>query len=409
MDRLPVSLCMIVKNEEKYLPACLNSVKDWVAEMIVVDTGSTDDTVAIAKEMGARVEHYTWHDDFAAARNYSLEFAQYPWILQLDADEEIISDTVDWFYESYPWAGAEGYFLTIRNLTHKDFDEIQLAHQACRFFRNKRDLRYVNKIHEHINVGDRTILLGKAYILHKGYGIPEAMDDRHERNEKMLLKELEEYPESPQILAYLAQHYSSTKNYNKAAEYGLKALENDIGKSFLAQISIRACCLRAIAQNEPEWLDKIEPYTDIENFPELLFYRADLLKLAGKSDKAYHAYGEFLDHVRQMDDYERETKIVSSTLGVAFSNRAHNQFEKGNLEQAIEMLKKAIENAPTFYRAYALLGKYYFENSEFEKAHTTFGKLIEQISRLGTEALKAKVLPGYRRVVKKIERHINKQ
>lgn len=79
---------MIVKDEERYLPACLESVRTFVHEIIIVDTGSKDRTVKIAKKYGAKVFHIPWEDDFSKARNVSLEKATGDWILHLDADEQ---------------------------------------------------------------------------------------------------------------------------------------------------------------------------------------------------------------------------------------------------------------------------------------------------------------------------------
>ena len=87
--RNEVSLCMIVKNEENYLPNCLNSIKDIVDEIIVVDTGSTDKTVDIAKSFGAKVYYFPWRNNFSEARNESLKYATKDWILILDADDEL--------------------------------------------------------------------------------------------------------------------------------------------------------------------------------------------------------------------------------------------------------------------------------------------------------------------------------
>ena len=86
---ITVSLCMIVKKEEKNLGKCLDSLKGIVDEMIVVDTGSTDRTVEIAKEYGARVEHFEWVDDFSKARNYAFSLATCDYIYSADADEEL--------------------------------------------------------------------------------------------------------------------------------------------------------------------------------------------------------------------------------------------------------------------------------------------------------------------------------
>ena len=89
-DRKPrLSVCMIVKNEERFLGQCLASVKDIADELIVIDTGSTDRTVEIAREHGAQVGHFEWCNDFAAARNASIAAATGDWILFLDADEEL--------------------------------------------------------------------------------------------------------------------------------------------------------------------------------------------------------------------------------------------------------------------------------------------------------------------------------
>ena len=84
-----ISLAMIVKNEETMLARCLDSIKSLVDEMIIVDTGSTDGTIDIAKSFGAQVRHYKWRDDFASARNESLKHCKGEWALILDADETI--------------------------------------------------------------------------------------------------------------------------------------------------------------------------------------------------------------------------------------------------------------------------------------------------------------------------------
>jgi len=84
-----IALCMIVRDEEEHIAQCIESVRDVVAELVVVDTGSRDRTVEIARSYGARVVYHTWQDDFAAARNAGLDVAQSDWILVLDADEVV--------------------------------------------------------------------------------------------------------------------------------------------------------------------------------------------------------------------------------------------------------------------------------------------------------------------------------
>ena len=84
---------MIVKNEERFLEQCLASVAHLVDEINIVDTGSTDRTVEIARSFGAKIEHRPWRDDFGWARNEALAMATKRWILQLDADEELLPES----------------------------------------------------------------------------------------------------------------------------------------------------------------------------------------------------------------------------------------------------------------------------------------------------------------------------
>ncbi|MBF8416863.1 glycosyltransferase family 2 protein [Heyndrickxia coagulans] len=86
---MKASLCVITKNEENNIKKCLESVGDIVFEKIVVDTGSTDKTIEIAKKMGAKVYSFKWIDDFSAAKNYAISKAKGDWIIFLDADEFI--------------------------------------------------------------------------------------------------------------------------------------------------------------------------------------------------------------------------------------------------------------------------------------------------------------------------------
>jgi glycosyltransferase involved in cell wall biosynthesis len=89
-----ISLCAIAKNEAHCVGAMLESVRPLVSEIIIVDTGSTDDTCSVAHAHGATVHHHTWKNDFAEARNFSLSLAKNPWILVLDCDEELIADSI---------------------------------------------------------------------------------------------------------------------------------------------------------------------------------------------------------------------------------------------------------------------------------------------------------------------------
>ena len=111
-----LSLCMITKNEEKNISRCLNSVKEIVDEIIIVDTGSTDNTIEIAKSYGANIYHYDWTNDFSDARNKSLEKATKDWILVLDADEELPYEEGLKLKNVINTSQMEGLFLRLENI-----------------------------------------------------------------------------------------------------------------------------------------------------------------------------------------------------------------------------------------------------------------------------------------------------
>src|SRR3989344_8298667 len=111
-DQKPLlSLCMIVRDEEKDLESCLKAVKDHVDEIVIVDTGSKDKTVEIAKKFTSKVFHFEWCDDFSAARNESLKHATGDWILVLDADERISKKDLEEIRKLIKNKNEDGYAL----------------------------------------------------------------------------------------------------------------------------------------------------------------------------------------------------------------------------------------------------------------------------------------------------------
>jgi glycosyltransferase involved in cell wall biosynthesis len=112
-----LSLCMIVKNEVHNLPRCLDSVKPYVDEVIVVDTGSEDGTPNMAAAYGAKVIYFQWCDDFAVARNYAISHASGEWILMLDADEELVINSDNLLEEIMEQTQVIAYSLEYNEIT----------------------------------------------------------------------------------------------------------------------------------------------------------------------------------------------------------------------------------------------------------------------------------------------------
>jgi glycosyltransferase involved in cell wall biosynthesis len=141
---------MIVKNEEQYLEACLQSAKEVVSETVIVDTGSTDGTMQIAKEFNARVAFVEWNGDFAAARNAALRLCRGDWVLSLDADERLMSCQAEKFEALMEDPKVGAYTLLIEGDHHFPEGVVRQVNAYPRLFRCRPSIRFQGKVHEQI-------------------------------------------------------------------------------------------------------------------------------------------------------------------------------------------------------------------------------------------------------------------
>jgi glycosyltransferase involved in cell wall biosynthesis len=214
---------MIVKNEEKYLADCLNSVKGIVDQIIIVDTGSVDDTLKIAQKFGAEIYSFTWIGDFAASRNESIKYAKGDWILWLDADERLDKKSKP-FFKSLPkeTRRATAYKIKIHNRMN-DGKTIKIT-DAHRLFNNKLGIRFSGKIHEQIapSINELKGIEKEAPVMihHLGYGLTfEEQAKKNERNRVLLEQVVMEDSQNAYNHYTIAQHYGLTGNYKKALEH----------------------------------------------------------------------------------------------------------------------------------------------------------------------------------------------
>ncbi|MCG7408652.1 glycosyltransferase family 2 protein [Paenibacillus sp. ACRRX] len=148
-----LSVCMIVKNEERLLPDCLLSIADVADEVIIIDTGSTDGTISIAEQYHAKVALHPWSNHFADARNAALQQATGEWILSLDADERLVPEDQFAFKELLQKANctSEGWFLQVEHTLSEDPQATPASvNPLLRVFRNRPEYRFEGAIHEQI-------------------------------------------------------------------------------------------------------------------------------------------------------------------------------------------------------------------------------------------------------------------
>ena len=223
-QKVTLSVCMMVKDEEHNLKRCLSSLNGIADELIVVDTGSTDSSISIVESFGAKVYHHPWENDFSKHRNQSIGYVSSDWLMIFDADEELFFvdsssalDLKDWLGELPP--DCLSVAITLHDI-QKNAQAMQF--NPVRLFR-KGSVKYKDIVHNKAK-----IISGKAeavfcpliYLKHYGYDLtPEQQATKRVRTEGLLLKRLEDNPDDIAAMFYLIQAYTAYDEYSKAAEY----------------------------------------------------------------------------------------------------------------------------------------------------------------------------------------------
>jgi len=280
-----LSVCLIVKNEEKVIQRCLESIKAIADEIIIVDTGSTDSTVQKALEYEAKIIQSSWFNDFSYSRNLGLEQAQGQWILVLDADEELCREDINQLIQALDQP-VEGYNLSLINFMENN-PCAYVTDYVCRLFRNNKFYRFKNRIHEEVYSsivslkGPNAVANLPVRIFHYGYA-KECVNqkEKHQRNVDLLQLQLEECSEEdrPYYLYALGVEYFQAEQFNKGAELLKMALQSTSQCTF----GFRSDCYIKLILTEvymgKESIHKIfqraiEEYPD---FPDLYFLRGQL-------------------------------------------------------------------------------------------------------------------------------------
>ncbi|HHO74924.1 MAG TPA: tetratricopeptide repeat protein [Deltaproteobacteria bacterium] len=218
-----LGVIMIVKDEESRLGNILSDIKDLVDEIVVVDTGSSDRTVSIAMEHGAKIGHFTWCNDFSAARNASIALANSDYLLWLDADDRLDPDQAgklkDLKRHLRP-ARDRAYLLKVLNTTREDGDRICVQ---LRIFPNREELGFKNRIHEQIapSIERAGILMESTDILvrHTGYHEKTDIRDKYRRNLSILLEDLSAGNISSSQHFFIASTYFGLGEFERCLEH----------------------------------------------------------------------------------------------------------------------------------------------------------------------------------------------
>jgi tetratricopeptide (TPR) repeat protein len=338
---MSISLCIIVKNEEIALPQCLNSVKDVVEEMVVLDTGSSDRTVEIARQFGAKVYHFVWGNDFSAARNEALKYVRSDWVLVLDADEMLVPEIVP----DLRRAIHSDRFLVI-NLLRQEVDAAQSPYSlVSRLFRRHPDICFSRPYHAMVDDSVTQILrrephwqigsLDKVAILHFGYQQQQiAQKDKFAQAEKIMAGFLASHPNDPYVCSKLGALYVQTGKI----EPGIELLERG---------------LKFAAKNQ-----------------EILY------------DLYYHlgiAYSREQQIAQAIASYQAAIQLnVSPVLKLGAHNNLGNVWQSiGNLQEAKLTYQKVLQIDPNFAAGYYNLGITLKAMGQFVEAIAAYKQAIQ--------------------------------
>jgi glycosyltransferase involved in cell wall biosynthesis len=272
MTRL--ALVMIVRNEARCIERCLRSARPLVERMIVIDTGSDDDTVGIAAAMGAQVHHIAWTDDFSAARNAALDFSPAAWNLVLDADEWLGEGGAAVLEAALAGAPCIGLLPVCSQFDLHGAVETDTA-WIPRLL--PRGVRYQGRIHEQpaSELPRRRVALP---VLHDGYR-QAGLDSKKGRNEALLLRALEQAPADPYLLYQLGRNYEVYHDYAAAVAHFRQALQlSKAGDAYRHDLVVRAMFSLKKAEHHEEAIALAElEMPNWQHSPDFFFVLGDLL------------------------------------------------------------------------------------------------------------------------------------
>lgn len=296
---MPVlTLCIIVKNEELHLRDCLDSVKDAVDEIVVVDTGSTDKTIQIAEEYGAKIYNFEWVSDFSAARNFALGKSTGNWVLYLDADEKLSEQSKSELIEIINNNESAGYYCTVISVAQEK--NMEKFHRCVRLFANSPEIKFSGRVHEQIvpsltECGYK--LIATQIIIHNHGDCTSVQEKKLKASGKLqlLLKDFEA-TKAPYYAFQLAQTYDELEDDENASLFFKIASESSkldkhyraYSYSSLANISFKS---RKI-QDAEKYIIHAMKIDDKQPFPFMLASEISLQKgeLTIAEDRAKRAY-----------------------------------------------------------------------------------------------------------------------
>jgi tetratricopeptide (TPR) repeat protein len=369
-----LSLCAIVKNEETFLPKCLESVKNVVDEMVVMDTGSSDRTVEIAQEFGAKVLRYEWQNHFSQARNEALKSVTGDWVLVLDADEILTAEVVPYIKKV-----IEEKDILVVNLIRQEVGAIQSPYSLIsRLFRNHPEVKFTRPYHSIVDDTAAQLIakepdwrvadINTIAILHYGY-TPEAIAalDKYNRARKLMEEFFATHPNDPYVCGKLGGLYlqiGKEKEGLKILKQGLKSGGANAHILFELHYHLGNAYSR---QKKTE--QAIKYYQKAMSQPIL-----PLLKIG-----AYNNFGSILKEIGDLNNAKKSYELVTQidpTFAAGYYNLGMTLAAMQQYLEAIAAYQKAIALCPDYAYAYQNLGVALLKGGNYSASMEAFRKAI---------------------------------
>ena len=272
--------CIIVKDAEKTIGNTLESIFEICSQIVVIDTGSIDNTPQICTNYGAEVHFFKWVNDFSKARNYGLDLMRTDWILTIDSDEIFEINNLN--LNNIP-KNVGGLNLEIINFTDPNNNELALSHYYTRIFRNNKEFRFSGTIHEQIResieLAGFDIIKIDSKIHHFGYSQPAY--EKKKRNKEMLELELNEN-ENDFLKYHLANTEFSLNNYKVAQKLFYNLVNSsELSENQIEHIKIRLAQIALLTEDFAEiekWTSFSAKDTNIEGLKMFIIASLNIMQ-----------------------------------------------------------------------------------------------------------------------------------
>ena len=369
-----ISLCMIAKNEAHWIGECISSVLPIVSEVILVDTGSTDDTVKIVEQFGGKVFYRAWDEDFAAPRNLSIEKASGDWILILDADERIAPCDLEALRaltgdRSVCWEFLQRHYSNDPRLSDftpckGEYPEFEVGvagyfeSNCVRLFPNGDGLNYQGRVHELVehsirSLGRHTVKRTAVRIQH--YGHTKVHQEKRNKSSQYLNLGLDKIKDDP---SYWQAYF----------ELGVEA---NINRCYPESVAAFKKAIQFMPSYLPAYVNLGYVFCEMREFADAEVILKRALEIDPKSDEAYCNLAVVYMRTKKLPQSEeclRRAIAINPLYANAYSNLGKTLAMQQRLSEAAQVYHRLVEVLPSSPQARAELGALYLAGGVTENA-----------------------------------------